>query len=221
MDDWELVHKGHHIGELWIDTPYQSKIQLDFSVQASSLLIGVKSTTARATWKMGCWASAQLHFTVPELSEYKKIFSVARQACLLNQLTLFNLPSFDSYYISVSTPWWLREINLEVWSWTGSGFADPAVERALEKIEEKIEGKEIVLRKVVYSEIREGNQVLIVSSFTEKTPYEKFEVGRFRSVFNSQTLSDPIIQVSPFQLVAIFTGKEPVLPETVKVRVFL
>ncbi len=76
----------------------------------------------------------------------------------------------------------------------------------------------LTLTNVVRSQALESDPDLWVTTFEESTGYNTYEVGRFYTADTNRIVSDPIVETYPNLLRTTFTSKQPVQPNTIKVR---
>jgi hypothetical protein len=77
----------------------------------------------------------------------------------------------------------------------------------------------LTLSHVVRSEPHPEESDLWLTIFEEKTGYDSYEVGRFYSQNTNDVVSDPIVETYPNRLIASFTSKKPIQPNSIKVRI--
>ncbi len=65
------------------------------------------------------------------------------------------------------------------------------------------------------------NPVLWVTVFEETTGYDAFEIGRFYTADTDEVVPDPIVELYPNKVRVTFTRKQPVEPNTIKMRIVI
>lgn len=215
-ENWQQVLKGRKEIKIVQQVPgflsYYPIPEFRIPIFSPIVKIQLLSESAKPHWFLGAWASLYLYaHTGYTLFGSKK--------CRINEdnLLIFDQPTEQiPYSLSLKIPKWIEDVDYEIWQYIDqSGRYSPSI--TLDKLIEAVEGQEITLKNVVWERI-EGTD-LIVSTFTESVKYSRFIVGRFTSIQLEQILDDPLVAVSPRQLVAQFTSTKQILPNTIKVQV--
>lgn len=148
--NWDLVLRNSYIAQLAPETrrgflPIPNKI---IEADRYTLAIGVSSTKAKPTWRVGAFVAPRLLFSVSSTSEYTGLVrSNDSKPVFLNQLTLVQFQNFGltPYALEVSFPYWISQLNIEVWKYQGDDDARPLQEQIadvrgdLDRIELKID----------------------------------------------------------------------------------
>lgn len=151
--NWDLVLRTSYTAQLAPETkrgflPISNKI---IEIDKYTLAIGVGSTKAKPTWRIGAFVAPRLLFSVSSMSEYGGLVrSNNSKAVFLNQLTLVQFEDFGltPYALEISFPFWIEQLNIEVWKYQGLDNAKPVQEQIaevrtnLERIESKIDTSE-------------------------------------------------------------------------------
>lgn len=150
--NWDLVLKTSYSAQLAPETqrgflPIPNKI---IESDKYTLAIGVSSTKAKPTWRIGAFVAPRLLFSVSSTSEYAGLVrSDNSKPVFLNQLTLVQFQDFGltPYALEISIPFWIAELSIEVWKYQGVDNAIPvreqiaAVRGDLNRIELKIDNQ--------------------------------------------------------------------------------
>lgn len=113
-----------------------------------TLLIGTQSNNALPYWFLGARASQYLYVS-PSMSNnfISGVQAADSKKCGLNRLTLVEFKNYDisPYTLQLEIPYWLEDIYVEVWEYTGNMGGDQyefdtsdIIER-LQRIETKID----------------------------------------------------------------------------------
>jgi hypothetical protein len=124
---------------------YTALADLNVVVQSPVLMVGVKTSNWRTTWKTGGWASMQLPITPSSTTEFTAFVEAdSRQwvRLLLHKLNLVRFPylGISPYILNLSFPYWFEDMFLEIWQYgenVDGTFNPPNVE--LYQIDRKIE----------------------------------------------------------------------------------
>jgi hypothetical protein len=168
----------------------------------------------KPTWFLACWASFYVSLIGGQRHE------IAAKKCWLDTRTLLNFPFYDAplpYIFRLNFPYWLESITVDIKEYidqSGRYFAS----QSEQKLADMIEGQELTLSHVDYA-FDKTDPDLIVTTFTQPTKYERYEVGRFRNISTGEVLAEPVIETRPYMLIASFTGRTQILPGTVRVKV--
>jgi len=180
-------------------TTYYTPIP-DVRVNCSSPILQVKiySNAAKTHWQLGAWANlfCSVNSTYSMIGEQRK-------PCKINNPTLlqFGQPTQQiPYNLQLSFPYWLEEISLEIFEYLEPSGVYPS-DAGLVKI---IQGTDYLLVNPSYGSIPGSD--LQISRFTLSLPFSQYEVGRFRSIVDGEIIADPLLDVKPFDLTAIFTS---------------
>lgn len=103
------------------------------------VLVGCKSTSAKQSWRLGCWANFRLLFSPSSTSEYVSAIQFYAKSCHLNRLNLIEVPEIYPwpYLLYLEFPRWLGNIDIEIWKY--SGIAEDSTEKILYRIESKLD----------------------------------------------------------------------------------
>lgn len=148
--NWDLVLRTSYLAQIVPEArrgflPIPNKI---IEVDRYTLAIGVSSTKAKPTWKRGAFVAPRLLFSVSSTSEYAGLVrSDNAKAVFLNQLTLVQFEDFGitPYALEISIPFWIAQLNIEIWKYQGIDNAKPIQEQIaevrsdLDRIELKID----------------------------------------------------------------------------------
>lgn len=123
--NWDLLSRSTRV-QRPIPTRPNSYLRIpDLSIACVSpiLMIGVKSSTAEPYWIHGGWASMNL-LTIPSVTtEFTAVVEDVASSvqCKLGRLNLVRFPDLNLYpYLLIfQTPYWLEDIYLEVWQYSG------------------------------------------------------------------------------------------------------
>lgn len=84
------------------------------------LLIGVKTSEAKASWYTGGWASQRLLFVPSIVSEYTATAETSTKRLRLGSLTLFIAEKLmPTWLLYVTFPRWFVDASIEVWRYDG------------------------------------------------------------------------------------------------------
>ena len=191
-----------------------------FSVKVTTPITTIKTQRGARDvthWIRGCWASLWGNLTGQE----EKLFP--SQTCRLNAKNLVQFPDLGivPYRLQLDFPRWIPIVGCSVWEYidqSGKYLSNP-VEEALSELNAKIVGENIVFSSVNYQELIDGTTTFQQSIFTAPTPYNRYEIGRFKRTDTGLILSDPIVTALPNQITAVFTGLERIPPGVVTVTV--
>ncbi len=152
-ENWELLLQDRRIAQRVSDpnlAPYLYKYKpinpIYATPNSTTLLIGAYSDSARPTWFLGATASQYLYVSPSfdsqliggvQSSDSKKIG--------LRRLTLVKFDDYDisPYTLQLDIPYWLEDIYIEVWEYTG--YIEPGYQEVLDRldsIEMKIDAME-------------------------------------------------------------------------------
>ena len=119
--------------------------------QSHLLLVGLASNSALRNWFLGARASQYLFVSPSNTGNFASGVQVEDTKRLgLNRLTLFEFKNynFTPYILQLEIPYWLEDIYVEVWQYTGSTGSDnpsgavDAITQDLARIESKIDAIE-------------------------------------------------------------------------------
>jgi hypothetical protein len=185
---------------------------LEIRTASTVLMVDAASSKIKPTWHTAGWASYYSSIN-------NAMVRVKTIRYTLNDPTLLVFPRYQEVFpcsLVLETPKWIEEISLTLWEYIdrkGNYFTSE-----VETLAARIIGQELVLQNASYYNL--PNQPdLVETTFTEFVQYSKYEVGRFRTVGDDLTLSDPIIQMQPNRLIVTFTGDKRIQPGTVKVKI--
>lgn len=167
------------------------------------------------TWKLAGWVEIYA----------KGLFNanhrlMDRQALRLNSANLLHFKDFNlpiPYLLKIDFPKWIEIIQLTIRCYIDQ--SGKYIDEDIEDLKEIFEGKDYTLSSVTYAPNKEDG-TLIDSIFTLSLPMERYRLGRFRDG-SGRFLSDPVIQQSPYLLIATFTSESPMPSGRISVNVGL
>lgn len=123
--NWDLVLRRNYVAASTPNEPqgFLPIPPITVSVDRFTLLIGASSNSAKPTWRLAAFVSPRLLFSPSSTSEYlAAVQSEKSQAVLRERLNLIQFTDFglSPYLLEISIPRWYREIDLEIWKYTGS-----------------------------------------------------------------------------------------------------
>jgi hypothetical protein len=176
--------------------------------------VSLRSESAPPHWFLG----ARIGFYAYSHTGFS-LFPHPRNECKINDDTtfIFEQPTEQvPFSISLRFPRYLDDVSFEVWQYVDDSGRYPS-SVILQELSEAIEGQQVILKNVLWTPIEDTD--LIVSTFTEEIKYTRYSVGRFTVIFSGEIISEPLITISPRQLIARFTSTERILPNTICVQV--
>jgi hypothetical protein len=199
------------------DRRYLPLESTELQVTSPIIMISLNSFDIRSRWRTGAWATlfAQVNGRLARIGE--------RKFCELYQdnYLSFSYLGQDAipFLLRIDYPWWIKDISLKVWQYIDQSgrYLSAEIEQSLIELEDRVNGETLRLTLIQIQPIQEGDTTLYQSIFESSTPYDAYEVGRFKK--GSQALSDPLIQANPKNLRAIFTSKEPMDDGSISVTV--
>ena len=131
--NWDLVGRANYITaasatnpDTHVPIPTQQMI-----CDRPIILVGCNSVSALPHWRLGCWISQRLIFTVSNTSEYLPLIKTRSSfPCELNTLSLISFPDYQisPYLLLIDIPRWLKDLSVEVWKYSGEPFDPIAID---------------------------------------------------------------------------------------------
>jgi hypothetical protein len=89
------------------------------------LLVGCRSSVAKPTWNLGVWTWVATFATPNTNSDILPYTVLVREPCMLNVFTLVKIPKYfldntTPYSIFLVFPFWLTQVNVEVYRYNGA-----------------------------------------------------------------------------------------------------
>ena len=187
-------------------------------VSSPVVSIKIDSWRVKPRWYRACWVS--LYADILGVSQ--KIAKSPAVELNTQEIITFDVPvDITPYTLELSFPSWLSQVKVTVLEYIDQSgvYLIDSVSRALDELNAKIIGENIVFSSVKYQELIDGTTTLQQSIFTGTTKYERYEVGRFYRIDTGEKLSDPLLTVRPGGFTATFTGLEKLPPNVVTVSV--
>lgn len=209
MVDWKPVFVRSVSSQPW-------PLKIDYSFNSPIIALRISSVKAAPNWRWAGWFHPILQISGPGIET--PFTGASRRVYLRSQILRFDnlgLPYQGEFY----PVGWLPDVTIIAWE-----PEDPVEEdvttllEEVKELQEKITGEELVLRNGIYREVP-GEPDLIESVFVEAVRFDKCEVGRFRLIADERTISEPIIQTRPRQLIVTFTGTRQIEPGTIKTKI--
>lgn len=121
--NWDLVVRKTYTVQVISEKEYKPVPAVSFVVNSPLLQIGISSKSAKPYWFLGAYLEQRLLISPSSTSEFTAAVQSAEVKKVgLDRLTLVQFPDFGlyPYLLIVKFPYWLKDIFLEVWKYTGS-----------------------------------------------------------------------------------------------------
>lgn len=143
--EWNLVARASYQAPT---TPTKLKDRLPdrtFLIEDSHLLsIGVTSQSARTGWVTGGWANMVIPFLPSSTSQFTAQMYAYTRRLKLRVHNLIVLPKLsDTYLLTLSFPYWLNDVSLEIYKYDGRDIDAPVdvshLQQAVDRVEQKLD----------------------------------------------------------------------------------
>lgn len=92
-----------------------------FLISTNVVAVGVRNSSAPASWYLGAWANCYANFTPSSQSDFVAVVKVHEQRLKLNNLNLVVVPKVTiGFILEVVFPKWFLAMDVEVWRYDGA-----------------------------------------------------------------------------------------------------
>lgn len=121
--NWNLLRRQNYKAQIFHSTEFEYDYLAIRDVQIAArspiLMVGVSSSVAKSHWKTGAWVSMWLPVLPASTTQFTATVSAHIHRCQLRHLNLVQFPylGISPYIVNVSFPYWLEEVDLEMWQY--------------------------------------------------------------------------------------------------------